>query len=385
MYVKEAAASKDFSPGKDWAHPCLSALPVTSPADTWMSAVYLYGADALGEKDEFFKVAEANIVAAASKHHCFADIMDVKAAAAVAKQPKALDDTDFAIVVKVAGAPQRRFPIHGAEPLKKSAKVFHANRKQYSFPARVKIAAKILEKSRQLNADLPKDVQGYLEKAACLYPTSPDELVQRLRVRSAFFGGETEQAYKIVADGAGETEKYAEMAPVIAAMEEQDPTARRLVAEGTLPLPEEVFFRPAPVKAASADTVTLQNGDTFDVGAMAKAGSAPFAAAGDAYVDAVTGTDNLVDPSFVRAVAPTIPRDDAMILSDALKVAGVLPLGQTKEAKMLGADKFSDAALKSFAENSGYRVNPGDFHVSLQVPSGSRSRARMTTLAGILD
>lgn len=387
MYVKEAAKSKDFSPGKDWAHPCKSELPVTTPADTWMSAVYLYGADAAGEADEFFKVAETNIVKAASRHHCFADIMDVKAAAAVAKKPKALEDSDFAVIVKVAGAPQRRFPLYSCETVKKSAKVFHTNRMQYGFSARTKIAARLLEKAAQLNADLPRDTQIYLEKAACLYPTSPDELVQRLRVRASFFRGEDERAYQVVGENAGEIEKYAEVAPVLASMEEESPIARRLIAEGTLPLLEEVFFRPEPVKAASSNTVTLQTGETFDIYDMTKAGAAPFAAAGDVYLDAVTSDGSVIDPEYVRAIAPTIPRDDAATLSDALKIAGVMPVNLEKAAKMLGASAFDRGRLADDLRKAGKTLGADDYtiHISYPYNDGSHKRAALTTLAGILD
>lgn len=355
-----------------------------------MSAVYLYGADAAGEQDEFFKVAEANILKAASQHRCFADVMDVKAAAVSAKKPKALEDSDFAITVKVAGAPQRRFPLYTGETVKRSAKVFRQNRMQYGFAARAKIASKILEKADLFNVDLPAEDRAYFEKAACLYPTSPDELVQRLRIRASFFRGEEEKAYQTVGEHAGEIEKYAEVAPVLADMEEDNPVARRLLAEGTLPLLEEVFFRPAPVKTASADTVTLQTGEVFSIHDLVKAGSAPFAAAGDVYLDAVTDGANALDPEYVRAVVPTIPRDDAETLSHALKIAGVRPMQSEKTAaRRLGLVAFEkESLMKDLRSPSrGIRTTEDDYTVQVKYPyndGGTKRASLLVAEAGML-
>ena len=270
------------------------------------------------------------------------DELHAKEAAAVTKVGEA--DEDYALVAVVGDRKIRRMPLTDPFRTKLAGEFLCQNRRNYPYAWRKTAARKILLKAAQYalrkdvtdeeraNSALEGDTRVYLEKAAGYGMTTPLLAAERLAVRTLMIPPQFHDL-KI---------KMAELTQAVRSLRRCPPPYLQKLAEAVdkvdrevglcrfydqgVELPEELFFTVLEKQAADVlgAYVSLTTGNAWSLEDVARLPLAKIAAVlGNDFADAVVDASGLhVDLQKFAEVAPTLPRDDAVLLEKAMAAAG---------------------------------------------------------------
>lgn len=256
-----------------------------------------------------------------------------------------LSNEDFAIAVDYDGHIVRKLPMPNAVSVEKAAEVLYRDRSKYPYSWRKQAARKIIKKAEELQVELEADTEEYLQKAAGFGTTSAQTLSDSLHERAHVLRG-----YPRFRSASDRLSKYAEEIRTMKTNTELlDKTAEFIdmidrqtglykkysYREDNLPTPEEVVYTMTEKKASSVlnKFVQLTTGHMFDREDLEKAGVDVFTAAlGDDIEDLMFDPESKkLDIEKAAEMLPTLPRDDAEFLVNALSNAGIKPVHK-KEA-----------------------------------------------------
>lgn len=374
-FVK-SASSEDLNPPATaqaslFADPVHRALPIHSKAATFLSNLFFYGRKANGEAwtSAFSeKAAQERLSAAAKVWGISTEVSTLAGNIEKMSQIPALTDEDYALCVTYGKEQIRRFPVCNAEAVKLSAELLHEDRAHYPYSWRKAAALKILDKAAEFKAVLDPAALEYLVKASGLRPLPRREVSLSLTKRSCFFDNAEVKAgmnklAAATADGRGDLEKLCFLIDDM----DRSTGAHRLYERG-LATPEEMFFGGLTVKQADdGSTITLKNGKAFPTEAIKKAGIEPMRVLSDETLKSVTANDHGdLDMAKVAEVLPTLPLDEARLLTRAFQAVGIQPATEKSAARNLG--DFDLDGWTSFArKNSLGAPKPMVFSIAIPV------------------
>lgn len=346
-----------------FADPSTRQFPLHTKSATWASALYLLGERANGTpwtSDFPWKSALGRVEKAAAIHGIAGEVGALKAATAGTPLTKAASGSGlYALDVTHEGHRITRFPITTPDLVKESACRLHAARDRYPYGWRKTAAINLLDAAATLNADIPDPVLTYLVKASGIYPVKAEAAACLLLARAAAVN---DQEYSVRLEKMAEAlmantarADISELADVLNDSEQFPFRAPMSIVQGW-PLPEEMLFRGPQTKQASTEgSVELTTGSVYDLQAIKKSGLDPLNAISKDYMSAMVDGDQL-NVEKAAEVLPTLPRDDARMLEQALAAVGVNPLiGLQKSAARMGdkgRDVGSMADWASFAERN---------------------------------
>lgn len=245
---------------------------------------------------------------------------------------QALSDADYAIAVEQDGEPIRLLPINNAENVKAAAQRLYEKQARYPFDLRQVAARKILHNATEHQAQLSDDVEEYLYKAAGFGMTTPERAAEKMGLRTL-----------MMPESAGDMRiKMAKLTKTVANMEEIPVGELSKLAaivdrvdteygfyrhydEG-IDTPEEIFFELTEKKASAIkdDYIRLTTGTLLPIDLVNRIPIDKVAAAlGEDFLKAITADASLdIDLEKFARVAPTLPRNDAVILERAIQAAG---------------------------------------------------------------
>ena len=241
-------------------------------------------------------------------------------------------EKDFAIDFQYGDEHIQLYPMPNGASVKMAAQGLVAHRDNFPFHVRKVAAERILEKVAAFDVKLDTEVHSCLEETASKWPIDKEKLARaierRLRLgehqhtRNRGLGFETarenlESHYDNLPNGV-DVEKVASAIETF----DLESTLYTKYAWG-LPLPEQMIFSRPEEKKAS-ETIRLQNGKSFNLDEITKAGSAPFSILGSDFLDAVV-SNGILSVEKIAAILPTLPLNDAALLEKSLSCSGVKP------------------------------------------------------------
>lgn len=362
-----------------FADPSTRQFPLHTKSATWASALYLLGEHANGQpwtSDFPWEAAVARVEKAAAIHQIAGEVGALRAATTGPLLMKvASSEGLYALDVTHEGHRITRFPITTPDLVKESAGRLYAARDRYPYGWRKTAAINLLDAAATLNADIPETVLTYLVKASGFYPVKPEAAACLLLARAAAvndqeYSSRLEKMAEVIMSQP-DSFKVAELADVLNDSEQFPFRAPMSILQGW-PLPEEMLFRGLQAKQASAEgSVALTTGSVYDLQAIKRSGLDPLNAISKDYMTAMVDGDQL-NIEKAAEVLPTLPRDDARMLEQALAAVGVNPLiGLQKSAARMGdkgRDVGSMADWANFAErNADDGVQWAKFAISMKL------------------
>lgn len=287
-------------------------------------------------------------------------------------------DEDFALVYTLdTGVKVRRMPMPNALSVKEAGEYLYANRFMYTYPMRKQAAKKILERVIEAEEKMSKtgsyntglafnfDTREYLLKAAGVGATTTTWASEKIAQRSLMMPDKSPYRAKLAELSKSVKEwqnpsrdAYIKLAEAIDAVDRETGIFNHY--QDGIDLPEEIFFQVSvkQAEAARSTFITLQNDEVLDVGTI---GHLPLEkiseALGKDFADAVSENGSVSTEKFAE-IAPTLPRDDANLLSRMIKAS------LEKEARAYGAgdpSNYTKDAMTAFFKKKGAKVDEKDF------------------------
>lgn len=316
---KEAA---DVLPDSLFADIVHRQFPVSSAADTWMSAAYFNENKHQIKSSDLKGYIEQVIKKAAEQYGVAGDIDAVLCKRAVEVLDPENDEDSYCLVIKDAkgGTTSRQYPVFDAEGVKRASVYFAANRSSYPLETRTRIAIGIARKAAQFGVDVPEVVSKEAMDAVPYRPFLMAELMERTLL--------TKDAEAATVIGAlVETLQFASSEELIKSAEDFVSTIDELdqlngldkYYGSRLLSPSEVVFSMTVKQAESLahDSITL-NRLTFSATKLASLSADLFKEAlGDDILTEISDNGRLVADKLA-AVIPTLPRPDKLILEQAI-------------------------------------------------------------------
>lgn len=344
--LKQASAER-LTPPADlpntaYADPTTRTFPLHTKEATILSAVYLFGQLADGEKWASAMPADRVVSRLERAASFFGVTDDVNAVRAdITKQAAAsfkhdLVPDDYAICEEHDGRQVLRFPAINAPSTKRAAAALYANRTAYPYPWRRKAATRILNRAMQYSAHLDHDVLAYLTKASGICPADNHTASILLTQRAVLFPeSQADTLHKVAsaveqgaADNADSRLNLCELLDTC----DRDMRKTSLYARG-LPMPEELLYDvPAAKSASAAESVTLTTGNTYDVASLLQVPNEAYRVLGDDVYTSLLDSSGALDAKQMADAIPTLPRPDAQLLETALKGYSVEPRQESKTA-----------------------------------------------------
>ena len=347
-------------------HDEVEKLPYTSFADQTSrqfpvhtkAACYLSYAYFLQQKDKFVKKAASRI----ERKFCdmadfwnMADAMDKLAEDLGPKHEKqAAIAEDYALTVSHESKPLHYFPINNRQAIEKSAEELLANRDKFPYALRKTAADNIVKafiKAGYHISAVPEAIQSVAGLGICTKEAVVHEVTRRINFAKTTNEKKgaapltilVHQLNKCADDQTLSSDTLVKIAETLDTYDRHSGINKHYSRE--FDYPEDVLFsftKQAADKIKN-ELVTMQNGAAYWLSDMTKASEA-FDAIGDLKDDMVDLAGNL-DMHKVADIVPTLPRDDADILSTALKAEGIPEANTTKEAMIKLATCGSHAAV----------------------------------------
>lgn len=347
----------------DYADQLGKYYPIHSPAATLMSAAFFFDKRASDTSDEarrvrarllkqadFFNISQAVATIEKQAH----ELQDCS----LAKLP----DDQFAWVCKQGEQTTRHMPIRNSAEVKTAATWLAQYRQRFTFPARQKMAQRILRRAEQLGAVC--DNADWLERQAGYGACTGKQAAELFRGRSRVIDDE------LITQALEKTASAMEQQQVVSAPQRTRAAATldRLDREYSLqdrysdafPAPEDVLFGVTLTKTAAArqNFVRLTNGAIFDKTAFNSLRVYDVRQLMGALADEITNDGIHADSEKTAAIAPTLPRRDADAFQRMCRTLGVLPVttkaaaspeGLTDEELMIWAAAYDADAMKPLA------------------------------------
>ena len=265
-----------------------------------------------------------------------------------------LSDQDYALVVEHGDETIKRFPVCNAESVKVAAKYLWENRGHYPYEWRKTAARNLLKKAEEYGAEIPSDLEIYLERASGFGTAPAVKVASVLYYRTVMLNSEpgTQELQNKLASAAkfilnDDTEyvspdKLEKIASIVDAIDTEF-NWNRLYTEG-LSTPEEAVFG-FSVKLASeikAAHIRLTTGAIYKLSQLSAVSKDVYSAALDTDYLASFFDGNKADEVKMAEVLPTIPMNDASVLEKALSSAGVSPVNL--EPASFDADDYLNAS-----------------------------------------
>lgn len=296
-----------------------------------------------------------------------------------------MSDDMYALVMNDdAGHKVRRMPMPNAISVKMAGEYLYANRHCYTYDMRKSAATRILKKAFEIDervakgekvagADVPGDLRfssmtmGFLERAAGCGTTHPawaaEKIAQRmlmlnetnpLRIKLA------ELAKAVSGMKQASRDQFIKLAGIIDAVDRETGLAKHYL-DG-VELPEEIFFNVLAKEAEDikAAFVTLQNGSVLSLEALASLPLEKISEVlGTEFADAVKDVTGHVDMAKFAEIAPTLPRDEAVLLDRAISAL------TTKQANF-DPSHFTKEEMTKFFKKQGKKVCTTDYQLTVK-------------------
>jgi hypothetical protein len=317
--TKEAADSLPDALFADIVH---RQFPVSSPADTWMSAAYFNENKHNIKSADLKGYVEQVIKRAAEQYGISKDVDDVLCRRSVEVLDPENDEGNYCLVMKDAsgGTVSRDYPVFDAEGLKKACTYFARNRSSYPLETRTRIAIGLAKKAAQFNIDIPELISKEAMDAVPYRPFLMSELMERILLTKDAESATVIGSLVEMLNFASSDELIKSADDFVHTLDELDQLNGLDKHYGRLLLsPSEVVFSMTVKQAESAvrDNITL-NKLTFS--ATKLAGVSPFVfreALGDDILAEISDNGKL-SAEKLAAVIPTLPRPDRLILEQAI-------------------------------------------------------------------
>jgi len=341
-----------------YADPFNKLYPCHSSAATWLSAAFFADSHATNNTEKLAAVRD-NIVKAAAYFGIAGSVAELfeKAEKNAATDLTQLPDDDFAVVwTTAAGARDRHWPLRNGSEVKMAASQFYKYRDEFTFSDRHKIAARILDKSFEYNADLG-DAQDALllaaGRGACAAKTAAEmvrDRAQLLRRLHPQYSGELGKLAELIAgnpEDARSVEFRIKLAGVIDAVDRETHLARMYDAGG-LPRAEEVLFAVTEKVANDFMSAHVQTttGNVYALADLEKIAVDDLRDhMGEEFADAVSAGGIYVDRAKLAAIVPTLDRGMASTLDRLLQEKNVPTTVKTAAAApLMSYDKLIELA-----------------------------------------
>ena len=352
-------------------------FPCHTKEATWLSNAYF------SQCREAYQTKEAEAVKA--RLHKFAnyfgirgllDQFDASWRKVAGYDAPGLQDSSYALVAEVDGQKVRRMPLVSPMAVKAAGEFLVANRSSYPYPVRRAVARNILKAAMRFDDmakngrvkfagaefgiyQFPPETLSYLEKAAGLGASHPKWVAEKIAQRVLLCGKNEALRLKLASVAlavskmdsldAGNAEKLAALI---------DSADNELGIRGNyhdgIDMPEEICYQvlSKEAEAVVASYVRLQTGKLVPLEALLSLPMHKFAALlGEDFTKSVQGEGIEVDPVKFAAVVQSLPRDDAVLIEQALgeieKQAGV----------SFDAGEFDRDKWAQYLKKRGYRVS----------------------------
>jgi hypothetical protein len=228
-----------------------------------------------------------------------------------------LTGNDFALVV----GNDYKYPIADAETVKQSTENFCKQAHLYPYAWRKSIAGKIAEKAAAFHVDLG----GRLDKLVNPVPAKRADIAEDIETRAYTVKDASIRTRLLQMSSKVKSNQFdvAALDKLASILDECDRKTgiykqyRSQDSRGHLPLPEDVCFEGATaVKAASDEMIHLQTGYALAKSDLQQAGLEAFKVLPE-YLDSVS-TYGQLDLDKAAEVIPTMPRDEALLLEQAV-------------------------------------------------------------------
>lgn len=398
-FVKESTADKDQIkdlPSDAFADPQLRKFPLHSKAATWLAQAYFQHSKGYYDtkkasliQDRITKAAEFFQISALCKG--FTD--QWKKVAGDSRED--LPDSSFGLVVDYNGAKQRLFPMPNIASVKMAGEYLFANRFKYPYEWRKQAARNILkaalewDKKAAAGEAVPHgfgslqfdpDTQSYLEKASGFAGATPQHVAEKIAQRVVMMGDSHRDLKVKLAEmslaiskmpGTGLMEpEMIQKAASIVDLADRETGLHRYYNQG-LNLPEEDFFQflKKEAQAILDGHVTLSTGNTYPVEAFQYLPLDKVAEVmGDEFKNEVTGIDGRVSAQKVAEIAPTLPRDEAVLFETVLENVASEAMKKSADRKDTGVDgdPYSQESMISYFQKKG--MKPRNLRYTLAIP-----------------
>lgn len=311
-------------------------FPCHNPASTWLSCLYFQ------EKQASLPAKDRERIRQRLDHYVrywgikeAVDALKQRYEALHADPLSRLPDEHFAFVrVRPDGTKERRLPLRTPLEVKTAAQWLQRWRDAIPFAERHKMAVRIVERSRQVGADLRKEAE-FLEQQLGLGVCDPKEVAALIRQRASWVRSSAlKQAFAKMAQTVEsrrpelfETGQLVKLASTLDQLDRQMGW-HHYYARGWQ-RPEDVIFKLTFTKAGQevARLVATHSGRIYDKNDLARIGTDQLTAVfGPDFTERVTDARGRIHPAKLAEEVATLPRPDAEILDDLARQCGIRPV-----------------------------------------------------------
>lgn len=334
QFVKEAeeldTADLSKMPQAVFADPVNRKFPCHTKAATWLSQLYFL------ESRHLYPTKVANAVQDRITKNAAYFAIEGQTKEAASKWEAHNTPTDFvddyAMTFEYKGETKHALPINNAENVKAAADRLSNNVQKYPFELRQVAARKILRNASKYEVKLANETEEYLYKAAGYGMTTPDRAAEKLGLRTLMMpksAGDMRIRMAKLTKSVSQMQEIplSELTKLANIVDRVDTECgfHHHYAEG-VDTPEEIFFELTEKKASTAkdDFIQLTTGSLIPVDSLPDLPLDKIAAAvGEDFLKAIISDGSLdIDITKFARLAPTLPRNDALLLERALQAAG---------------------------------------------------------------
>ena len=296
-------------------------FPVSSSADTWMSAAYFNENRHQIKSADLRNYVEETIKHAADQYGIRRDVDEVLCRRAVdVLDPESMDGSYCLVIKDASGAVSRDYPVYDAEGVRRASEYFARNRSHYPLETRTKIAMGIARKAAEYGVDVPEVVSKEAMDAVPYRPFLMQELLERAMITKDAEAAMVIGTMVELLQFANSDELIKSADDFVHMVDELDQLNGLTKYYGSRLLsPNEIVFS-MTVKDAEAladDSITLDK-YTFSATKLASLDPGLFREAlGDGIIAELSDKGGL-SADKLAAVLPTLPRPDKLMLEQAI-------------------------------------------------------------------
>lgn len=399
QFAKQAEARPDKTLTSDvFADMRRKKFPCHTKAATWLANAYFQLAKSSYTKDECLHIQDR--ITKFAEHWRISslvkDFTETWTKISSFQAPSNVPDEQYALIYKSGDTVVKRMPMPNPASVKMAAEYLYANRHQYTYPMRKFAARRILsrmidfdeaaakgtlEKSASVfGVQLNLDTQEYLERAAGLGINHPVHVATKIAERCMLI----KRSFKELGVKLAEISlAMAEKDPVDVTPEELQKLAEiidgvdretglcRFYKTSELQMPEEFLFDILEKEAAAAaeEHVKLTTGGVYPMAYLATLPMEKISAVmGDEFAQAVKDSDGSFDMDKFAELAPTLPRDEAVLLEKAIKESYADVFSKEAASPKAGHLTWSKEETEEFLKkNSDGKVETRDFSLATKL------------------
>lgn len=354
-------------PPQAYAWPAQRLFPVHTKAAAFASAMFLATRPADVLPPDTAAAVKRAVDLAAGFWHIAPEVAAMREKVAAAQQDDLaqLPDSEFAVIWKTANGQQRYCPLRNAHEVKTAASWFEMYRDEFTFPDRVRVAGRILQKAAAMQLDLAEH-DDLLNRTAGYGHCGRDDAAIAWEKRAALLRPTHPQEAQVVSDLAADLRRsdwdVRDRDLRLQLAEQMDTLDRRYklathYRDGGLTRPEDVLFELTERAAQqfAADHMTTATGAVYQ---KAAAAALPLD-----YVERRMGTEFAqavqtglrVDTEKLAAALTSLPLDEAREFDRLAMQYGVEPTGYVQVPAALDAAAKRADAIADWAER--YRAS----------------------------